>query len=261
MIDPGPPVTPPTPGVPIGVGRDEARRAAADELAKPVYAHARPSLTRRALDWIGHELSTLWDKAFGGSGSGGGEGWTAVVVVLALLVVVVVVIRRRYGPVRRRVTADQALFDEASPLDAAGYRRAAEEHAAGGRWAEAVRARLRAVIAALEERAVLDPRTGRTADVAAREAGALLPDQASALLAAARVFDDIWYGQTAAGPEDYRRLVAVDEAVAAARVRAGSLAGAPLGGELPQLADTASQPSNSLKSSTSLNSRNSSEPR
>jgi hypothetical protein len=55
--------------------------------------------------------------------------------------------------------------------------------------------------------------------VAAREAGALLPEQAPALRDAARVFDDIWYGQAAAAAEDYRRLVAVDEAVAAARVR------------------------------------------
>jgi len=70
--------------------------------------------------------------------------------------------------------------------------------------------------------ALLDPRPGRTADVAAREAGVLLPDQAAALIAAARIFDDIWYGQAAAGPEDYRRLVAVDEAVAAARLRVGA---------------------------------------
>ncbi|WP_194912162.1 DUF4129 domain-containing protein [Catenulispora rubra] len=237
MTDPGAPVTPP-PGVPITVGRDEARRAAADELAKPVYAHARPSLTKRALDWLGHEISTLWDKAFGSSSGGGSGGWSAVLAVLVLLVVAVVVIRRRYGPMRRRVTADQALFDEAAPMDAAGYRRTAEEHAAGGRWAEAVRARLRAVIAALEERAVLDPRPGRTADVAAREAGALLPDQAPALLAAARVFDDIWYGESAAGPEDYRRLMAVDDAVAAARVRVGSASGAPMVGDLPQLSET-----------------------
>ena len=244
MTDPGAPVTPP-PGVPIDIGRDAARRAAADELAKPAYAHARPSLTRRALDWIGHELTTLWDKAFGSGSGGGSEGWTAVLAVLALLVVVVVVIRRRYGPVRRRVTDDQALFDETATLDAAGYRRSSEEHAAGGRWAEAVRDRLRAVIAALEERAVLDPRPGRTADVAAREAGALLPEQAPALRAAARVFDDIWYGQAAARPEDYRRLVAVDEAVAAARVRvpagsAAGLVGGSLAGELPRLAETAS---------------------
>lgn len=226
MTDPGPPITPP-PGVPIVVGRDEARRAAADELAKPGYAHARPSLARRALDWFGHEVRDLWDKAFGSSSGGGSNGWIALLVVLGLLVAAVAVIRLRYGPVRRRVTAERALFDEDAALDAAGYRRVAEEHAAGGRWAEAVRARLRAVIAALEERAVLDPRPGRTADMAAREAGLVLPAQAAALAEAARVFDDIWYGEAAAGPEDYRRLVAVDEAVAGARVRvaAGAVAG------------------------------------
>ena len=218
MIDPGPPVTP-TPGVPIDIGRDEARRAAADELAKPVYAHARPTLVRRILGWLGHQLSGLWDKAFGSGGGGSGDGWVGVLIVLLLLIVIVVLVRLRFGPVRRRVVAEHALFDETAPLDAAGYRRVAEEHAAGGRWAEAVRARLRAVIAALEERAVLDPRPGRTADVAAREAGALLPEQAPALLAAARVFDDIWYGEASAGPEDYQRLVAVDEAVGAARMR------------------------------------------
>jgi hypothetical protein len=221
VIDPGPPVTPP-PGVPIVVGRDEARRAAADELAKPGYAHARPSLARRALDWFGHEVRDLWDKSFGSASGGGGDGWIALLVVLGLLVAVVVVIRLRYGPVRRQVAAERSLFDEDAALDAAGYRRAAEEHAAGGRWAEAVRARLRAVIAALEERAVLEPRPGRTADVAAREAGRVLPGQAEALAAAARVFDDIWYGEAAAGPEDYQRLVAVDEAVAQARVRVGA---------------------------------------
>jgi hypothetical protein len=231
VTDPGPPIAPSPPGVPIVVGRDEARRAAADELAKPGYAHARPSLARRALDWFGHEVRDLWDKAFGSSAGGGGSGWIALLVVLGLLVAAVVVIRLRYGPVRRRITAERALFDADTALDAAGYRRVAEEHAAAGRWAEAVRARLRAVIAALEERAVLDPRPGRTADVAAREAGVVLPAQAAALAEAARVFDDIWYGEAAAGPEDYRRLVAVDEAVAEARVRiaVGAAVGAGFG--------------------------------
>jgi hypothetical protein len=65
----------------------------------------------------------------------------------------------------------------------------------------------------------------------------MLPEQAPALADAARLFDDIWYGQAAAGPEDYRRLVAVDEAVASARVRVGSAVGAGMAGELPQLGE------------------------
>ncbi|NUP52497.1 MAG: DUF4129 domain-containing protein [Catenulispora sp.] len=242
MIDPGAPVTPP-PGVPIVVGRDDARRAAADELAKPGYTHARPSLVRRALDWFGHQVRDLWDKAFGSGGGGGGDGWIAVLVVLALLIAVVIMIRLRYGPVRRKVTEDRALFDEERPLDAAGYRRAADEHAGGGRWAEAVRDRLRAVIATLEERTVLEPRPGRTADMAAREAGRALPELAEALAAAARLFDDIWYGEAAAGPRDYQQLVSVDQAVAQTRTRIAAGVGAgSSGGELPAFGPPAGGP-------------------
>jgi hypothetical protein len=57
-----------------------------------------------------------------------------------------------------------------------------------------VRDRLRAVITDLEERTLLDPRPGRTADEAAAAAAAVVPECAADLRAAARTFDDIWYG-------------------------------------------------------------------
>ena len=60
-------------------------------------------------------------------------------------------------------------------LDAAGHRAAAEALAAQGHLAEAVRERLRAVVRALEERGVLDPRPGRTSGEVARDAGAAAP--------------------------------------------------------------------------------------
>jgi hypothetical protein len=206
------------PSVPIVVTRDDARRAAAEELAKPVYAHARPSLMRRFLEWIGGKVDHFFGQVFGASTSSGTQWW-AVLAFLVLLVVVLVLIRRKYGPLRRAAKADRLLFDEAAPLDAAGYRKAAEVFAATGEWAEAVRARLRAIIASLEERTVLEPRPGRTADVAAREAGIALPGQAQALREAARVFDDIWYGEASAQAEDYQRMKIIDEAVGAARPR------------------------------------------
>lgn len=232
MTDPVAPITPsPLPPSPLGpgsgssvaplvIGRDDARRAAADELAKPVYAHARPGLAQRVLDWIGHQLNQFFDKAFGtGSGSGSGSGWWGLAILLALLAGVVVLIRWKYGPMRRAVQAENLLFDETTALDAAGYRKAAVGFAASGDWSEAVRARLRAIITSLEERTILEPRPGRTADVAAREAGAALPSQAEALLTAARIFDDIWYGEGEAAAEDYQRLAMIDDAVAAARPR------------------------------------------
>lgn len=226
MSDPGGPGAPITPLV---IDSDDARRAAARELAKPAYAHARPGQFSRLIGWfqdkLGHAVGKLVDR-----GASGGGNWLGLAVLLGLLVCILLVIRWRFGKPRRDASIRSAvLFDGEPTLDAAGYRAAAEEHAAAGRWAEAVRARLRAIITGLEERTVLTPRPGRTADVAAREAGGALPEHAAALAEAARIFDDIWYGERAAGEADHRRLAEIDAAVAAARPRFQTAAAAPAG--------------------------------
>ena len=79
-------------------------------------------------------------------------------------------------------------------LDAAEHRRRADGFAGEGRFAEAVRERMRAIVRELETRGVLEPRPGRTADEVAREAGALVPAVAPDLRTAATVFDEVWYG-------------------------------------------------------------------
>jgi hypothetical protein len=80
-----------------------------------------------------------------------------------------------------------------------------------------VRERLRAIVRSLEERAVLEPRPGRTADEAASEAGAALPDCAAGLRSAALLFDDVWYGGRPAGPEGDAALRELDDRVRSAR--------------------------------------------
>ena len=125
-------------------------------------------------------------------------------------------LRLKVGPLGRREAREQALFSGRART-AAEHRAAADAHAAAGEWADAVRERLRAVVRSLEERAVLDQRPGRTADEAAAEAGAALPAVAAELRRAARLFDDVWYGGRAAGPESDAALRAVDEQVRAAR--------------------------------------------
>lgn len=209
---------PVVPVVPIIVSRDDARQAAAAELAKPVYTQARLGLVQRALRWVGDKIDQFLQHALGSSGTvGGAAQWWAFAVLVGLLIAGLALIRWKFGPVRRTAKADKVLFDQAAVLDAAGYRKAAEGFAAAGLWAEAVRARLRAIIASLEERTILEPRPGRTADVAAREAGRALPGQARALTEAARIFDDVWYGEAVARAEDYQRLAIIDAALSAAR--------------------------------------------
>jgi len=73
------------------------------------------------------------------------------------------------------------------------------------------------VVRDVEERGLVDVRPGRTADEIARDAGRALPAVAGDLRAAARLFDDVWYGGRTADSSSYDRLVAVDQAVAAAR--------------------------------------------
>ncbi|MFC6985013.1 DUF4129 domain-containing protein [Streptomyces cirratus] len=113
---------------------------------------------------------------------------------------------------RRAVTGATALFDEAART-AADHRAAADAHAAAGRWTEAVQERMRAVVRSLEERTLLDPRPGRTADEAAAEAATRLPQHAGDLRAAARAFDDVTYGGRTGDPDTYGRLRTLDLAL------------------------------------------------
>ncbi len=113
------------------------------------------------------------------------------------------------GHPRRRPAPAPVLFDD-RPRSAAEHRAAAEAHAAQGHWNQAVQERMRAVVRALEERALLDPRPGRTADEAAAEAGRALPTHTDRLHAAARDFDDVTYGGRSATQDTYRRITALD---------------------------------------------------
>jgi hypothetical protein len=198
--------------VPVELGREAAQEAAREELAKQVYRDAGPGLTERVLRWLYEQAADLFDEVAGVSPG----GYAGIVVVLLLLVVAAVAVRLKVGPLSRREASDQALF-VGRERTAAEHRAAADAHAAAGEWAEAVRERLRALVRALEERTVLEPRPGRTADEAAAEAGAALPSCATDLRAAARLFDEVWYGGRPAGPESDAVLRALDDRVRAAR--------------------------------------------
>ncbi|SCD29960.1 protein of unknown function [Streptomyces sp. di188] len=118
-----------------------------------------------------------------------------------------------------------ALFDD-RPRSAAEHRAAAEAHATQGHWNQAVQERMRAVVRALEERALLDPRPGRTADEAAAEAGRALPSHSDRLRTAAHDFDDVTYGGRTATEDTYRGLAALDGDLERAKPALAGSAGA-----------------------------------
>ncbi|QNP72355.1 DUF4129 domain-containing protein [Streptomyces roseirectus] len=199
---------------PLTTPRDPAREAARRELSKRMYHENDPNLFQRALDAFWKWLGDLFDTA-----SGATPGGTLGLVVIALAVVAVAAaLWWRLGTPRRTPVSAPALFGDRA-RSAAEHRAAAEEHAAQGHWNQAVQERMRAIVRALEERALLDTRPGRTADEAAAEAGRTLPDHADGLHAAARDFDDVTYGGRSAGEQTYRRIADLDQTLDRAKPR------------------------------------------
>jgi cbb3-type cytochrome oxidase subunit 3 len=191
------------------VPRDQAAEEARQELSKGSYHLEDRSLLGRAfdrvVDWLDRALEYLSGRAPGGS--------AGLLVLVGLLVGLVWFALWRSGPVRRarRRAGAPAALD--TTLSAQQHRWLADELAAAGRYAEAIRERMRAVVRELETRGVLEPRLGRTADEVAAEAGAEVPHIGPGLRAAATLFDEVWYGGLPATAAADRTLREVDDAV------------------------------------------------
>ncbi|MFF4492375.1 DUF4129 domain-containing protein [Streptomyces sp. NPDC001544] len=202
------------------ISRDPAREAARRELAKRMYHQNDPSLLERALnafwDWVGRVLNAASSATPGGT--------LGLAVAILAVVAVLAALWWRLGTPRRRPTSAAALFDD-RPRSAAEHRAAAEAHAAQGHWNQAVQERMRAIVRALEERALLDVRPGRTADEAAAEAGRSLPLHTDRLRSAAREFDDVTYGGRRASQQSYHRIAELDKALESTRPALASSAG------------------------------------
>lgn len=208
--------------VPVTIPRDPAREAAERELAKLVYHQDDPNIVQRAIVWFWEKADSLLTAAAGAAPG----GWLGLTVIGLVTVGALVALRLRLGRLRQATTTSpQSLFGS-RPRSAAEHRAAAERHAARGQWNEAVAERMRALVRGLEERTLLDPRPGRTADEAAAEAARALPAQAERLSAAARAFDDVRYGGRTASEAAYRELSGLDTELARTRPLLPSAPGA-----------------------------------
>ncbi|MDK1476929.1 DUF4129 domain-containing protein [Streptomyces sp. 549] len=199
--------------VPVTIGGEAAREAARRELSDPKYHQNDPGLLQRALEWVWDTIGRLLSSAAGVTPG----GWVGLLAVGLLVLVLVVALRLRMGSVRAALpSGGRGVFGD-RPRTAAEHRTAAERHAAAGDWSRAVQERMRALVRALEERALLDPRPGRTADEAAAEAGRVLPGHAAELRSAALVFDEVTYAGRPADAQAYSALRTLDTAVGKAR--------------------------------------------
>ncbi|MFD2471253.1 DUF4129 domain-containing protein [Amycolatopsis silviterrae] len=197
--------------VPVDIDRDPARLRAIQELTDPGYAAARPGFLEQVWQWLGERISELFNALSGVPG-----GPLGLVLVLGLVIVLIVVVRLRVGKVGRAAKSSGQVFGGRRKT-ADEYRKAAGEAAARGDFADAVRDRFRALVRGMEERALLDVRSGRTADEAVADAGKFLPELAGDLTAAARLFDDVHYGGRPGTEAGYRALSDLDDRVRRAR--------------------------------------------
>jgi hypothetical protein len=192
------------------IGRDAAQRLARAELSKAIY-HPHESLTQRILNAINAWLNKLFN-----TGNSVPGGWWALVALAAIAVIVIAIVMTRIGPVARRRRRVDDHISGARAVTASDHRSRAGRLASAGDYAAAIVECVRAIARQLEENGVLAPRAGRTADEIAEEAGQVLPGDADALRDAARLFDDVCYGQRRGTRDGYQRLQALDARIQAA---------------------------------------------
>jgi uncharacterized protein DUF4129 len=208
-------LTAPAGGAPV-TGRGAGQRLARTELSKAIYHH-QPSLTER----VAHFLLTWLARVFRATQGlpGGWWGFVALVVLAATLVAVVLA---RIGPVARAQRRRAGRGAVAPARTAGEHREAATRLAEAGDYAAAICERVRAIAAELDERGILVPRIGRTADEFAAEAGRVLPPHAVGLLGAARLFDEVRYGQRPGTRTGYEQIAGLDTRIRASAGRRGA---------------------------------------
>jgi hypothetical protein len=198
------------PGPPGGtaVSRRTGQQLARAELAKPIY-HPPVAWTVRLGRWLVRTLNAAGQAVPG--------GWWALIALAALLVIALAAALAWIGPLARSRPRTRRPILSGAQLSARDHRRNAERQSAAGDFAAAIIESVRAIAIELEERSILSPRLGRTANELAAEASGPLPAHAGQLRDAARLFDDVRYGDRAGTADGYERVRDLDAVIRAAK--------------------------------------------
>ncbi|GAA1059559.1 DUF4129 domain-containing protein [Agromyces bracchium] len=210
---------------PLDPDAPEARRWLVEELAKPEYRAAEPTLFDLAAQAVRDWIASLFSGASG-----------LPIPTLALVAVLVVAGLVGLGllvfglpRLRRRAPGSVALFDDGDLRDAATLRRAAERAAASGDWALAIEERFRALVRRLVERELVRVHPGTTAHGMARAASVPFPAHGDALERAADAFDGVRYLGRSGDARTHAEVAALDAELETARPAAGT--GATIGAD------------------------------
>ncbi len=192
--------------VPVIPGGDEARRWAQEELSGRIYQDAKPGLAE--LIW---QRVVKFFRDFLDGLSGFNDNLGLVLLGLLLLVLAGIAVWLARPRLNRKQVAVAGLFESDVTLTAAEHRRLAAAAAAERDYAGAVTEQFRALVRASEERAVIDPQPGRTADEVTAQLIRAFAAHRDELLTAAARFNGVRYGKAVPAAADYDRLVALDQ--------------------------------------------------
>ncbi len=199
-------------GIPVVPDGDEARQWAADELAKSVYQEAKPSLIDQLLtsfiDWV----VSLFE---GIQGVNANFGIVLIAVAAAVLIGLAIwLVKPRLNPADK---VGDEVFSAGDVLTSAQHRAAARTAAGRGSYGDAVAEQFRAIVRSAEERAVIDPQPGRTAEEVSSRLRRPFPQLDVQLHDAGSTFNGVRYGNSPADRTDFDRLAVLDEQLLEAR--------------------------------------------
>ncbi len=199
--------------IPVDPAPPEATRWLVDELGKPEYQQAKPTL----VDIVGQALAEWFDAVFSGSsGTPPVLAFAIGLVVVAAIIVLGVVFGGRVR-LDRRSTVGGELFGADERRSARELRAAAAAAARRGDWASATADAYRAIARTAAEREVVAVVPGLTAHGFAIRAGAALPAESDALARAADAFDAVRYLGSSGAEGAYREVAALDARLLDAR--------------------------------------------
>ena len=196
---------------PVLPDAEEARRWAAEELAKPEYRQAAPGWLESFWEGI-----LEWLRSLDASSADAGP-LPSSLIGIAIAVVIAAGVMLARPRLNAKVRQAREVFGMDSPLTAADYRQRAETAAAAAKRGDAVVDRFRALVRSAEDRTILNPQPGRTADEVARELALPFGAYAHRLSHAARTFDAVRYGNHPALQADYLGIAGLDAELESAR--------------------------------------------
>lgn len=192
--------------VPVVPAAPDARDLVLEELSKPEYSAAKPSL----FDILSQEFFAWLMRLFQ-PGDSVPLDWLPVAIV-SLVAAGLVAALLIWGVPRlnRRSRPASALFGDDDRRSAAELRAAAARAAASGDWTLAVLEQFRAVARGLTERTIVLVSPGTTAHDFAGRASTAFPTASDELRSAADGFDRVRYLGEDGSPDQYERLRALD---------------------------------------------------